>query len=206
MRSLLVIASAILLTTALPGQVVKTILNSGPTNNRYDLVILGDGYTEDQEARFDSDALTASAGLFQKEPYKTFTRYFNVHTVFRASLESGADHPDENPPVFKNTVYGATYNTGGTPRCLYIQNTSLALQDASLAPAVEGRVIVLVNDDRYGGCAGTFSVSYNGASMAEVQVHELSHSFGGLADEYVIYDSTYFGPEPSQKNVTARRQ
>ena len=54
--------------------------------------------------------------------------------------------------------------TGGVGRCVYIQNESLALQDAALAPANEGRVLVLVNDSRYGGCASTFAVSYNGSA------------------------------------------
>ena len=49
-----------------------------------------------------------------------------------------------------NTVYDASYNTGGTPRCLYIKNTSQAARDSRLAPDVEGCVIVLVNDTRCG--------------------------------------------------------
>ena len=193
----------VLLAMSLPGQEVKTILDNGPTENRYDLVILGDGYTEGEQGDFDKDARNVSAALFEEEPYKTLAGYFNVHTVFRASVESGADHPDADPPVYRDTAYGARYDTGGTGRCLYIANTSLALRDASLAPAVEGRMIVLVNDSRYGGCAGgVFSVSYNGSLMTEVQIHELGHSFGGLADEYSTLEDTYTGPEPIEKNVT----
>ncbi|MBK9129925.1 MAG: hypothetical protein IPM13_19425 [Phycisphaerales bacterium] len=171
-------ALALLVVAALPAQVVRTIVSNGPTNNRYDVVILGDGYQASEQARFDSDCLTFATALFNKEPYKTFGRYFNVHTVYRASNESGADHPDVNPPIYRDTVYGATYNTGGTARCLYITNTSLALADAALAPANEGRVLVMVNDSRYGGCAGQFAVSYNGSSMNEVQIHEMGHSVG----------------------------
>ncbi|MHC5070614.1 MAG: M64 family metallopeptidase, partial [Planctomycetota bacterium] len=100
------------------------------------------------------------------------------------------------------TVYDASYGTGSTARCLYIKNTSQALRDAALAPANEGRILVLVNDPRYGGCAGTFAVSYNGGSMVEVQTHEFGHSFGRLADEYSYPNGTYTGGEPSQKNVT----
>src|SRR5690606_40708180 len=133
--------------------------------------------------------------------YNTFAAYYNVHTVFRASQQSGADRPDETPPVFVNTAYNATYNYGGTDRCLYIQNTSLALADAALAPATEGRVLVMVNDSRYGGCASTFAVSYNGSSMTEVQAHELGHSLGQVADEYDYPNANYTGGEPSSVNV-----
>ncbi len=188
--------------TAVPAQTVKTILKSGPTQNRYDMVILGDGYTAQEQSRFDSDCAKFVTGLFAKEPYKSFKNFFNVHTVYRASKESGADQPDASPPIVRDTVYDASYATGGTARCLYIKNTTQAAKDAALAPANEGRILVLVNDSRYGGCAGTYAVSYNGGSMVEVQTHEFGHSFAGVADEYDYPYDTYTGGEPSQKNVT----
>jgi hypothetical protein len=192
----------ILCASTLSAQTVKTIIKNGGYNNRYDIVIIGDGYQASEQTKFDNNVLAVINKLFDTEPYKTFKTFFNVHTVFRASKESGADHPDAKPPIVKDTVYDASYNTGGTPRCLYIKNQSQALADASLAPAVEGRVMVIVNDSRYGGCAGTFAVTYNGSSMTTVQVHEFGHSFGGLADEYDYPNTTYTGSEPGQKNVT----
>lgn len=197
-------AVAALLTGAAAAQTphVQTVLSNGTTATRYDMVILGDGYQAFEEPQFDLDVTTFLTALFQKEPYQTFAAYYNVHTVFRASAQSGADRPDEVPPVFVTTAYEATYNYGGTDRCLYIQNTSLALADAALAPANEGRVFVLVNDDRYGGCAATFAVSYNGSLMGEVQSHELGHSLGQVADEYDYPYNTYTGGEPSAVNIT----
>ncbi len=183
-------------------QTVRTIISNGPTTSRYDVVILGDGYTSGEQTRFDADCLRFSQDLFLKEPYRAFAGYFNIHTVFRASQESGADHPDASPPIYRNTAYDASYNTGGTPRCLYIGNTSLALADAALAPATEGRILVMVNDSRYGGCASTFAVSYTGSQMSEVQIHEMGHSIGGLADEYDYPNSTYTGGEPGEPNAT----
>ncbi|MCC6670777.1 MAG: hypothetical protein IT458_06945 [Planctomycetes bacterium] len=200
------LAIAMLLAGGLAAQAtVRTIYNTGPTANRYDIVVLGDGYTAAEQATFDANCQALLQAVLQKEPYKTFANYFNVHTVFRASRESGADHPDANPPIVRDTVYDATYNYGGTDRCLYIKNTSAALADAALAPANEGRILVMVNDPRYGGCASTFSVSYNGTSMTEVQIHEMGHSLGGLADEYDYPNQTYTGGEPGTKNITAER-
>ena len=152
-------AALLLLAAPAAAQTVKTVISNGTTETRYDIVILGDGYQLTEEAQFDSDVAAFLTSLFQKEPYLTFSAYYNVHTVFRASQDSGADRPDEIPPVYVNTVYDATYNYGGTARCLYIQNQSAALADAALAPATEGRVLVMVNDDRYGGCASTFETT-----------------------------------------------
>ena len=204
MRSLLPTAAGLLLAAAAVAQapIVTTVLSSGSTASRYDMVILGDGYRASEQTRFNQDVQSFLTALFQKQPYATFAAYYNVHTVFRASVDSGADHPDAVPPIVKNTFYDASYNTGGTARCLYITNTSQALADAALAPANEGRVLVFVNDSRYGGCASTFAVSYNGGSMNEVQIHELGHSLGSLADEYDYPNQTYTGGEPGQANIT----
>lgn len=203
MRFLLGAASLMLGGAILAQQpTVQTVYNSGSTQSRYDMVILGDGYQAAEQPQFNQDVQSFLTALFQKQPYATFASYYNVHTVFRASVDSGADQPDVAPPIYRNTVYDATYNTGGTARCLYIQNTSQALADAALAPANEGRVLVFVNDSRYGGCAGTFAVSYNGGSMTEVQIHELGHSLGSLADEYDYPNQTYTGGEPGQANIT----
>src|SRR5688572_18334558 len=130
---------AIVAAAAAQQPTVTTVLSNGTTQTRYDMVIIGDGYQAFEQPQFNQDVLTFLTALFQKEPYQTFANYFNVHTVFRASVESGADRPDETPPVFRNTVYNCTYNYGGVDRCLYVQNTSQALADAALAPANEGR-------------------------------------------------------------------
>ncbi len=183
-------------------QTVTTVISNGTTDTRYDIVILGDGYRVSEQGQFNQDVTAFLTSLFQKAPYNLFADYYNVHTVFRPSIDSGADHPDATPPIFVNTAYDATYNFGGTGRCLYIQNTSLGLADAALAPATEGRVLVMVNDSRYGGCASTFAVSYNGSSMTEVQAHELGHSLGQLADEYEYTGNSYTGPEPGSVNLT----
>ena len=196
---------ALLLGAAASGQqpIVTTVLSNGPSADRYDMVILGDGYVASEQNTFNTDVSTFLTGLFQKQPYATFASYFNVHTVFRASAQSGATHPAATPPIIRNTAYGSAYNTGGTPRCLYITNTSLALQDAALAPANESRVIVIVNDSRYGGCAGQFAVSYNGTSMVETHSHEFGHALGLLADEYDYPQGHYSGSEPDEVNITA---
>ncbi|MBL9077384.1 MAG: hypothetical protein JNL08_07775 [Planctomycetes bacterium] len=182
--------------------IVTTVLNNGTTQSRYDMVILGDGYQASEQTKFNTDVTTFLTYLFAQQPYATFANYFNVHTVFRASNQSGADQPDVTPPIFVDTAYDSTYNTGGVDRCLYIGDTALGLADAALAPATEGRVLVMVNSTRYGGCASTFAVSYTGGSMSQVQIHELGHSLGGLADEYDYPNDTYTGAEPSQANVT----
>ncbi|MEY4675213.1 MAG: hypothetical protein RL148_2997, partial [Planctomycetota bacterium] len=188
------------LSLPLAAQAVTTVVNNGPTSELYDMVILGDGYTAAQQAQFNQDVQDV-VNYFRTNistyPYNAYFQCFNVHSVFRASVDSGADQPPLS--IFRNTVYDATYWYGGTERCLYVQNTAQAAADAALAPDSDGRVIVLVNDPKYGGCAAAYSVSYNGTDMENVQAHEWGHSFGGLADEYDYGASgTYSGAEFTQ--------
>ena len=57
---------------------VRTVLDNGPSATRYDMVILADGYQAAEEGRFNQDVLTFLTGLCQKEPFSTFSLYFNV--------------------------------------------------------------------------------------------------------------------------------
>jgi hypothetical protein len=197
--------AALALVCSLSAQVpvVSTILNNGPTSNRYDLVLLGDGYTAAEQTRFDQDCQTYLAALLVHQPYQTYAAWLNVHTVFRPSLMSGANHPDLIPPIVNNPVYGSAYNYAGVPTRVYINNLALALADAALAPANEGRFIVLVNDNRYGGATnGQFACGYNGSALSEVAIHEMGHLLGLLADEYETPYGQYMGPEPVERNAT----
>ncbi|MDA0935041.1 MAG: M64 family metallo-endopeptidase [Planctomycetota bacterium] len=199
------IAALALLAASASAQTVRTVVQNGPSEDLYDMVILGDGYTAAEQGQFDQDVVDVIdyfRNTPNKFPYGAYFDLYNVHTVFRASNQSGADKPPLN--IFVDTAYDASYWTGGTERCLYIGNGGQAMADAALAPDTDGRVIVLVNDPKYGGCAGAFSVSYNGTSMEDVQAHEWGHSFGGLADEYDYGRSgTYTGSEPGSPNITA---
>lgn len=186
------------------GPVVKTVMDNGPPSNRYDIVILAEGYQAHEEATFDQDVSAVVQNLFARPAYATYRSFFNVHTVFRASAESGADEPAKNPPIYRDTAYDCTYNFGGTRRCLYVGDAILASADAMLAPDVEQSIMVLVNSKRYGGCGGSFSVSYTGRQGPDVQAHEFGHSFGRLADEYSTgRQGTYPGGEPWQANISA---
>lgn len=68
----------------------ETIVENGPAASKVDLAIVGDGYREDELAKFQSDARAAAQTLFAVEPFAKRMRDFNVHTVFVPSPESGA--------------------------------------------------------------------------------------------------------------------
>ena len=64
---------------------------------------------------------------------------------------------------------------------------------------------MICNDPQYGGSGlpGLAAV-YNGAEMTRVATHESGHAHAGLGDEYFYSDLGYFGPEPTQPNLTTQ--
>ncbi|MEW6364478.1 MAG: M64 family metallopeptidase [Acidobacteriota bacterium] len=70
---------------------------TGPASNREDLLIMGDGYTAAQESIFLSDAAWVGAEFFSISPYSVYRNYYNLHTLFTPSKQSGADHPRYDP-------------------------------------------------------------------------------------------------------------
>ena len=121
------------------------------------------------------------------------------------SAESGADHPEWNPPALKNTALGATYACAGVPQLICVDvSAALTIAAASLAAAQRDLILVLVNDPTYGGSGGALAVASTHAAVGELVLHELGHSLGLLADEYggpapPACDAAY---EPPKANAT----
>lgn len=178
-----------------------------------DVVIVGDGYAAGEIGKFRADAKKFNDAMFATEPFRSRKGDFAVRLVEAVSGESGIDKPDRN--VWRDTPLGTTYNTFGSAR--YILTTeNRALRDV-LAHVPYDFVIILINDDRYGGGGiyNLYTTSYAKADkpgmewqMEYVYVHEFGHSFGGLGDEYyssqVSYNEFYpKGVEPWEPNLTA---
>ena len=178
----------------------------GKPENKVDLVILAEGYTEKELEKFKADAQRVSEYLFSEEPFQSEKEKFNIRAVFTTSAESGTDVPGEN--IYRNTVFNSTFYTFDVSRYLTTSDMRPILDAAALVPY--DHIYVLVNTERYGG--GGF---YNFVSVCtsdnmltkEVFVHEFGHGFAGLGDEYynseVAYEDFYnLKAEPWEPNIT----
>lgn len=181
-----------------------TLIENGPSANRIDLVVVGDGYTAGEMDALAEHAQRGVDDLFSTMPFSMYEPLFNVHRVDVVSPESGVDG-DPTQDVLRDTALDMRFWCGGTERLLCV-NTQAARQAAENAPDVD-QIFAVANSAKYGGAGYTSQNigTYSGAnaSAAQVAIHELGHSLGNLADEYTYGGpATYTGPEPSARNVS----
>ena len=185
---------------------VTRILNNGTTASKVDLVFVAEGYTKDEMDKFQKDAARFTDYLFQTKPYNDRKNDFNVWAVECPSEESGMDIPGQN--IWKNTALKSHFWTFGIDRYLTAPDLAAIRDKVWNVPC--DAVFVIVNSEKYGG-GGIYN--YYGMGTADnfqscaVFVHELGHSFAGLADEYfdseVAYNDFYnLKTEPWEANLT----
>jgi hypothetical protein len=187
-------------------QVVKA-LYSGDPHVKADVVIVAEGYTEDDAEKFHKDLKRFTGVFFKAEPCRSYKDRFNIYGVFKPSPQSGCDEPRHGS--FRNTAVGATFNSLGSERYLLTEDNKALRDIAGYAPY--DAIYIMVNHHRYGG-GGIYNFYCTFTSDNQwseyLMVHEFGHSFFGLADEYYTSDTAYDdfypkGYEPSEPNITA---
>lgn len=190
---------------------VRTLLDNGDPGFRVDVAILGDGFTAEQMEQFHAHARDVRDAFFAAAPLSDYAAFFNVHAVESPSAESGADHPADGE--LKDTALGGTYDCLGIPRLICVDSALVeGVLNRSLDVAARDIVIVLVNDEAYGGSGGAYAVTSLNMYRDEIILHEIGHSFGLLADEYFFEDCVAGGVdygaiygvdgEPPEANAT----
>lgn len=186
---------------------VTPIVRTGAGSERWDLVILGDGFVEDELSLYATEVDRIVAEVLSIAPFDELRGAINVHRVDVASDESGAG--DQIDQVFRRTYFDSSFGAFGIDRLL-VTDESLALDVAIDAVPEMNAVLVLVNSERHGGSGGAVSVVSRATGASRIAIHELGHSSFGLADEYAYYAdcsdpnrANYTGAEPAEPNVTA---
>ncbi len=168
-----------------PGSEVRTLVAQGPSKNRIDLTIVGDGYTEAEKDKFFLDAKRITDELFGNDTFKSYLPLFNVHAVFVPSKESGIGDGRS-----KNTALGL-YRHPQHRQAVMPGNSAAAKRATELAPDSDYPILV-GNDKFYGGLGGTFAITTSAPlNITTVLRHELGHNFGRVGEEYdggQVYD------------------
>lgn len=173
-------------------------------DKRVDLTLIPIGYTIEEKDKMFKDLKTMSDYMFSEQPYKNKKDRIQITAVERYSQRSGVvglkgrenEHGD----------LGVTYNTFSSPRYIMTQDLWDLYDVINTVPT--DAIILVCNSSVYGGGGiyNYYATCYMGEKSREVIVHEFSHSFVGLGDEYSDNDSdagqTSVLLEPYEKNIT----
>jgi hypothetical protein len=190
--------------TPLPAGDVTSLLNSGPTDEKIDLTVMGDGYTAGERGKFIDDAKRAIQYLFSTAPYTEHRQAFNVRAVFVASGASGILDPYSG--VYVHSALGLSYGFNGIERDIGTSDDTALREAAAVAPYEF--LLLITNSERYGGegdLQRQSTVAINSPFARYLVLHEFSHQFAGLDDEYfsLAKCSSEAKTEPWRPNITA---
>ena len=179
---------------------------NGPSPDKVDLLIVGDGYTKGEMKKFEAAARRLADHLFATSPFKERAKDFNVWAIALPTTESGVSRPSTG--VHHASPLGARYDIFGSERYVLTTDNRALRELAQYAPYEF--IEILVNNETYGGAGifGQFSTAAAGNDWANyLFVHEFGHHFAGLADEYytspVAYATGGERREPWEPNATA---
>lgn len=159
----------------------------GAPEDKVDVAIVAQGYNGMSDPQLRVDYYRMKEILFGQEPFKSHRDDFNVYGV-KADVD-------------------AEFGTFGIDR--YLMTFSLWKLHDALGTTPCDYIIIMVNDERYGGGAiyNFYAVTSMHRLAEYVLPHEFGHAFGGLADEYVDEDLAYGNLhindyEPLEPNIT----
>ncbi len=196
MKKTTLILSFFLSFYALNAQVfpVETILDNGLANKRVKYVFLSDGYQSGELPNFITQVNAFKDNIFTQTPFKEYRNFFNFYAIKVPSTDSGCNHPrnatditeGDHPALAVNTYFNSTFDYAGIHRLVVPQNnTAIVNVMANNFPSYN-QIFIFANSTFYGGSGGSYATSTVNGSANEIAIHEIGHSFGLLADEYLI--------------------
>lgn len=172
---------------------VHVIHKAGDDKENFVIVIMGDGYTLEEQDKFLQDAAEKARGMLTWSPYKEYSDRINIYAVQAVSNESGiSEYGGKSVDTyFHVAAYGKAlgFTSGGTDKAKALR---AELEERYLdAGANVGTIHVLCNSEGSFGASQnslfSFSANSEDNQNGTVMAHEIAHSIGGLGDEYERY-------------------
>lgn len=190
------------------GYVVGTskIVDHGPDFDRWNLVILGDGYRDCELMKYHTDVQNFLTTFRTTPPFDELFRGINVYRIDVVSAESGADDPIDcecGTGATPRTYFDATFCSSGIDRLLSVDDDLAVSVASAQVPRCWRNILVFVNSCKFGGSGDPDRMIATCSThdlSPRIAIHELGHSAFKLDDEY-DGDNVVLG-EPVACNVT----
>ena len=175
---------------------VHVIHKTGDDKENFVIVIMGDGYTAEQQDQFLEDVKRKAQGMLSWSPYKECSDRINIYAVQVVSNESGiSEYRGKSVDTYfhvKAVGKAPGFTGDGAEKARKIRTE---LEDDYLDHGANvGTIHIISNDEGYYGASVNplFSFSANCSENLDgsVMAHEMSHSIGRLGDEYGRYTNT----------------
>ena len=176
--------------TTFPVHVIHKTRND---KENFVIVIMGDGYTAQQQDQFVKDATQKVQGMLTWSPYKEYSDRINIYAIQTISNETGiSEYGGKSVDTyFHLRIFGKAvgFSNGGDQKAKDLREK---MEKKYLdAGASVGTIHILSNTNGDFGASinSLFSFSTNSEdnSSGTAMTHEVSHSIGGLGDEYERY-------------------
>ena len=172
----------------------EPVVQNGPSRNRIDVVLMGEGYTLEQMPKFDK-IVDAVPPFF--EQHLIFGEYYSYHNILRTSLRSEEDGVDKLGEDTYSTILGG--RDSGAKQGQVAVDHDLVMRQLEEIPDHDRYAAVFAKNGT-GGTGGGGVATVGGTSFATL-IHEWGHAFAGLMDEYTT-DVGYTGAVESGPNVS----
>ncbi len=139
-------------------------------NGHVNYVFVPFGYGGDMDLFLKDSQRFLVEGLLAEEP---FAKYSKVN-AFAVTEENDG-------------MLGCGYS-GRLIMCSASSAIEIALSNCSAVPENDTnlfKVLVIINNEQYGGGGGEIATAYNGDRGPRVAIHEIGHSYANLSDEYL---------------------
>lgn len=182
---------------------VKPLEENGPSSNRLDFYIFGDGYPvdDDYQEGFYHSAVLAKNLIIKTEPFLEYQSYLNIFAVQTGSHDRGLDRYPGDVDRDSALDCKVRYDVFTCNR----QKVMALL--ARVGEGGEDQQAVVIGNDYAGTSTGGGGVASCCKTALSATVHEIGHSLTGLHDEYDFtpgHDPNRSKPGKRQSGVATR--
>ncbi len=167
----------------------EKIIDNGPATSRFNIVLLSEGFIDNEIIEFQAYAKIFIDKLFSTSPFSKMRPATNVYRVDITSRDSGPDDPVSCGGSGKksSTYFDSSFQSQTLRRLLSVNYQSVQNVVSEIVPQWH-QILVIVKSFDWGGASGSVATTTVGDGWVNMAIHDLKQSAFGLIDESPSWD------------------